>query len=140
MRKLFLILFLVPLLAQAHLNFEVKNASHNNYSLAVSHTSIEMLSHFSGPKSSKSGLPISFYPWGLAATAVLVGGSVAYYGGYKENLPLAVTGGTVALLGGALAVVSLSPLRKYVGLAYTSKKKNVSFALNPASVSLSCKF
>ena len=87
------------------------------------------------------GLPKAFYPWGLAATAVFIGGGVAYWGSYKDNLPLAITGGTVAIAGGALAVISLSPLRKYVGLAGNFKQnKNALYAFTPVGMYLSYRF
>lgn len=89
----------------------------------------------------KKKLPKAFYPWGVAATAVIVGGGVAYYGAYKEILPLAISGGTVAVAGGILAAVSLSPLRKYVGLAsINGKNKNTIAALGPTGIYLSHRF
>ena len=120
MRKLLILFCFVPFIGYSGVK-PVLNLNSPNFLRVELFNNLKVLAPNNIYKGG-GGLPRAFYPWGVAATAVLVGGGVAYYGSYKENLPLAVTGGIVAIAGGTLAVLSLSPLRKYVGLTGISKK------------------
>ena len=138
MRKLILFLFFIPALVHANLNPCL--TTNSNGLFFISERPIDK-AVFAPEQLLKKKLPRAFYPWGVAATAVIVGGGLAYYGSYKDILPLAITGGTIAIAGGALAVISLSPFRKIVGLGGIIKKtSNTMVALSPMGIFLSYGF
>ena len=136
MRKLIFLFLLIPTLSQA--GFHPETGIQHSVFFGNKANNFLMVQ----PNAlTKSKLPKAFYPWGAAAAGVLVGGGLAYYGSYKDNYPLSVTGGIIAIAGGTLAVLSLSPLRKYIGLAGMNKKSmNTSLALNPVGMYLSIRF
>lgn len=138
MRKIFLLFLLIPSITRAGLE---KYPIFNNSNFLLTQKIHLDFMPISPHDIFKDNLPRAIYPWGVAVAAVLVGGGIAYYGSYKDILPLSIAGGVVALAGGVLAVVSLSPYKKYIRLSSTMEKKhNTSLSLANNGLGLTYRF